>query len=789
MTTSRGVVSAGLRITRCKLHACRSAFVKRVTAISPRLAGEFLAIRPDGAGRSRRACTTSTTRGDGRPGRRRCAGPRRAAAAQCGTRSGAFDPRSRRRVRRGDRAARQHRHPVAVGDGPDQQQHVVGLPAHPRLESAARHAARTARPQAASSGGITHSASASSARAPARRPAVRRRAHDHERLGVQLAHHRRIGQRERHVVVLVDDREVDVTGSSRPEAALGLGRGHRDLDRRRVVAQGPHARRTRRSRRRWPRTATAPARRRSRPAGPGRRGPRPARRAPGRPARPAPARPRSARRLAASGRPARCRSRARARRAAATPPTASARRHGRPPRSTRAGRPRATGAAGRRPAGCRPATGHKHNLRHILASHKTQASEEFSCHARPTAPRRSCRRDPRRSCAGSGVARPLAGRRRPGRPHARSPAASSPGCRRTPPPTSPTIVGAAHEAFRAVAHGAGAGARRARARARRAAARAQGRPRRAGVHRGRQDPLRGPRRGAGDDRHLRPRRRPVAPAVRPDDRLRAARPPDDGAVAPARGRRRHQRLQLPGRGLVVERRARAGLRRPGRVEAVGEDAADRAGLPGAADRGGAPGRRAARRSQPSSLGGAEVGEALVDDPRVALVSATGSTRMGRAVAPRVAGRFGRLLLELGGNNAAIVAPSADLDLAVRGIVFSAAGTAGQRCTSLRRVIAHASIVDELVARLAAAYETLPIGSPLDDGHAGRPADRRAPPTTGYVAALDKARANGGERARRRRARARRRRGRTPTTSSRRWCGCRRSRRSCRPRRSRRSCTC
>ena len=88
------------------------------------------------------------------------------------------------------------------------------------------------------------------------------------------------------------------------------------------------------------------------------------------------------------------------------------------------------------------------------------------------------------------------------------------------------------------------------------------------------------------------------------------------------------------------------------------------------------------------LGGAEVGEALVDDPRVALLSATGSTRMGRAVAPRVAARFGRLLLELGGNNAAIVAPSADLDLTVRGIVFSAAGTAGQRCTSLRRVIAH-----------------------------------------------------------------------------------------------------
>jgi aldehyde dehydrogenase (NAD+) len=115
------------------------------------------------------------------------------------------------------------------------------------------------------------------------------------------------------------------------------------------------------------------------------------------------------------------------------------------------------------------------------------------------------------------------------------------------------------------------------------------------------------------------------------------------------------------------------------------------------------------------LGDAQVGAQLVDDPRVALVSATGSTRMGRAIAPRVAARFGRLLLELGGNNAAIVAPSADLDLAVRGIVFSAAGTAGQRCTSLRRVIAHIDIVDDLTDRLASAYQTLPIGSPLDDG--------------------------------------------------------------------------
>lgn len=115
------------------------------------------------------------------------------------------------------------------------------------------------------------------------------------------------------------------------------------------------------------------------------------------------------------------------------------------------------------------------------------------------------------------------------------------------------------------------------------------------------------------------------------------------------------------------------------------------------------------------IGAAEVGQALVDHAGVALLSATGSTRMGRAVGPRVANRFGRSLLELGGNNAAIVAPSADLDLTTRGIVFSAAGTAGQRCTTMRRVIAHASIVDELVDRISGAYDRLPIGNPLEGG--------------------------------------------------------------------------
>jgi aldehyde dehydrogenase (NAD+) len=115
------------------------------------------------------------------------------------------------------------------------------------------------------------------------------------------------------------------------------------------------------------------------------------------------------------------------------------------------------------------------------------------------------------------------------------------------------------------------------------------------------------------------------------------------------------------------------------------------------------------------IGGADVGEALVDHIGVALLSATGSSRMGHAVGPRVAGRFGRSLLELGGNNAAVVAPSADLDLTTRGIVFSAAGTAGQRCTTMRRVIAHLSIVDELVGRISVAYSRLPMGNPLHSG--------------------------------------------------------------------------
>lgn len=116
------------------------------------------------------------------------------------------------------------------------------------------------------------------------------------------------------------------------------------------------------------------------------------------------------------------------------------------------------------------------------------------------------------------------------------------------------------------------------------------------------------------------------------------------------------------------------------------------------------------------IGGADLGEQLVSDKRLPVISATGSTAMGRKVGPRVAERFGKSILELGGNNAMIVAPSADLDMAVRAIVFSAVGTAGQRCTSLRRVIVHESLVGDLLPKLQAAYATIPVGDPLDEAN-------------------------------------------------------------------------
>jgi aldehyde dehydrogenase (NAD+) len=143
------------------------------------------------------------------------------------------------------------------------------------------------------------------------------------------------------------------------------------------------------------------------------------------------------------------------------------------------------------------------------------------------------------------------------------------------------------------------------------------------------------------------------------------------------------------------------------------------------------------------IGGRDTGEALARDPRVALVSATGSTRMGKAVAQAVAGRLGRSLLELGGNNAMILTASADLELAVRAIAFSAVGTAGQRCTSLRRLLVHEDVAGALMTRLAKAYDTLPVGDPREEGVlVGPMIDEDA--VKGFESALEQAVAQGGE---------------------------------------------
>ena len=143
------------------------------------------------------------------------------------------------------------------------------------------------------------------------------------------------------------------------------------------------------------------------------------------------------------------------------------------------------------------------------------------------------------------------------------------------------------------------------------------------------------------------------------------------------------------------------------------------------------------------IGTREVGEALVNHPKAALISATGSTRMGREVGPNVARRFGRSLLELGGNNAVIITPSADLDLTVRGILFAAVGTAGQRCTTTRRLIAHHSVRQVLTERLKQSYLALPIGNPLTAGTLVGPLIDRAA-FEGMQQALAQARQEGGQ---------------------------------------------
>ena len=141
------------------------------------------------------------------------------------------------------------------------------------------------------------------------------------------------------------------------------------------------------------------------------------------------------------------------------------------------------------------------------------------------------------------------------------------------------------------------------------------------------------------------------------------------------------------------------------------------------------------------IGQRDIGEVLVDDARVPVLSATGSTTMGRAVGPRLAARFARAILELGGNNAAIVAPSADLDLALRGIAFAAMGTAGQRCTTLRRLFVHDSVYDQLVPQLIKVYGNVQVGDPRTEGTLVGPLiDRMA--FDGMQKALEQSRALG-----------------------------------------------
>jgi aldehyde dehydrogenase (NAD+) len=138
----------------------------------------------------------------------------------------------------------------------------------------------------------------------------------------------------------------------------------------------------------------------------------------------------------------------------------------------------------------------------------------------------------------------------------------------------------------------------------------------------------------------------------------------------------------------------------------------------------------------------KVGEWLTADTRMALISATGSTRMGRMVGAAVAQRFGKTILELGGNNAIIITPNADLKMTITGAVFGAVGTAGQRCTSTRRLIIHESIYDKVKNALISAYGQLRIGNPLDEkNHVGPLIDKLA--VDAYQQALEKVKAEGG----------------------------------------------
>ena len=254
-----------------------------------------------------------------------------------------------------------------------------------------------------------------------------------------------------------------------------------------------------------------------------------------------------------------------------------------------------------------------------------------------------------------------------------------------------------------------------------------------------------PRRSPGDDRHLRFRGRPLAPALRPDHRHRAAGPPHDGDLASARRRRHHLRLQLPGRGLGVERGAGAGLRRQPGLEAVREDAAHRARRAGACSS--APRRVSAMRRHglvaASFIGGREVGEALVDHPRVALrLRDRLDARWAAPSAPRVAARFARA-----SSSSAATMPRSSAPRPISTWRCAASpsprwarpASAAPPCAACSCTTASTT---RFVPRLKAAYGSVAIGDPLRRRHAGRPADRRAPPSTAMQRALDDARGRG-----------------------------------------------
>ena len=231
--------------------------------------------------------------------------------------------------------------------------------------------------------------------------------------------------------------------------------------------------------------------------------------------------------------------------------------------------------------------------------------------------------------------------------------------------------------------------------------------------------------------------------LRPDDRQRAAPAPDDRAVAPAGADRDHHGVQFPGRRLGLERHDRRGLRRHDDLEALAAHAACRPSPFSTSSTDVAEANGCAGVFNLCVGGADDMGERMSHDQRLPLISATGSCRMGRRVGEVVGKRLGRTILELGGNNAIIVAPSADLELAIRATAFAAVGTAGQRCTTVRRLIVHESIHDAVLDRLVHAYRRVPIGEPWDDDVLMGPLiSERA--VESMMAALEAAREQGGE---------------------------------------------